>query len=94
MSEPNTAYSSPICAVCSKPTDLRQLVGTCQRCREKLEPLTAALLDIQCRAKEHPCFDADCFDRRDIDLLCEQGGDICDWTMIAILANDALKEKL
>lgn len=50
-----------------------------------------ALEDVLDRATEHPCFDRDCFDRRDVDGLCDQGGDICDWTMIAIIADDALK---
>ncbi len=56
-----------------------------------LEPLVSALNEIRKMAMEHPCFDADCFERRDIDGLCDQGGDICDWTMVAILADDALR---
>jgi hypothetical protein len=53
--------------------------------------LVSALEEIRKMAMEHPCFDADCFDRRDIDGLCNQGGDICDWTMVAIHADDALR---
>lgn len=29
---------------------------------------------------------------RDIQGLCDEGGEVCDWTMIAILADDALKD--
>ena len=53
--------------------------------------LVRALEEIRKMAMEHPCFDADCFERRDIDGLCDQGGDICDWTMVAIHADDALR---
>jgi hypothetical protein len=52
---------------------------------------TEALTEILKMAKEHPCFDEDCFTRRDIDQLAKQGGDVCDWTMIAIHAEDGLK---
>lgn len=50
-----------------------------------------ALEEIRKMAMDHPCFDADCFERRDIDGLCALGGDVCDWTMIAIHAEDGLK---
>jgi len=53
--------------------------------------LVSALEEIRKMAMDHPCFDADCFERRDIEGLCEQGGDICDWTMVAIHASDALR---
>jgi hypothetical protein len=56
-----------------------------------LERMVSALEEIRKMAMEHPCFDADCFERRDIDGLCEQGGDICDWTMVAIHADDGLR---
>ena len=56
-----------------------------------LERMVSALEEIRRIAMEHPCFDADCFERRDIDGLCEQGGDICDWTMVAIHADDGLR---
>lgn len=56
-----------------------------------LPDLIAALTEIRRRAMDHPCFAVDCFERRDIAGLCELGGDICDWTMVAIVADDALK---
>lgn len=52
--------------------------------------LVSALEEIRKTAMDHPCFDADCFDRRDINGLLKQGGDICDWTIVAIHADDAL----
>lgn len=52
-----------------------------------------ALESILKTAMEHPCFDREAFDNRDFDSLEQQGGDICDWTMIAITAADALEEK-
>ena len=55
--------------------------------------LVSALVEIRKMAMEHPCFDLDCFKRRDIDGLCDQGGDICDWTMVAIHADDALRNR-
>ena len=57
----------------------------------KASDLVRALEEIRRKAMDHPCFDSDCFERRDVDGLCEQGGDICDWTMVAILADDALR---
>lgn len=54
--------------------------------------LIAALIEIRRRAMESFCFDSDSFSSRNIDELCENGGDICDWTMIAIEADDALEE--
>lgn len=56
-----------------------------------LERMVRALEEVRKMAMEHPCFDADCFERRDIDGLCDQGGDICDWTMVAIHADDGLR---
>lgn len=53
--------------------------------------LVSALEEIRTRAMDHPCFDVDCFQRRDIDALIDQGGDIFDWTIVAILADDALR---
>lgn len=58
---------------------------------ESSQQLVGALEEIRRMAMEHPCFDADCFKRRDIEGLCDQGGDICDWTMIAIHADDGLR---
>lgn len=50
-----------------------------------------ALKSIRKTAMDHPAFMLDEFERRDIDVICKAGGDCCDWTMIAITADDALK---
>jgi hypothetical protein len=42
-------------------------------------------------AKNHPLFNEECFEKKDIKTLCEIGGDECDWTMIAIQADEACK---
>ena len=56
-----------------------------------LDSLVGALTEIRKMAMEHPAFYKEAFDSRDIDALCDEGGDVCDWTMIAILADDALR---
>ena len=43
---------------------------------------------------QHPAFDQDAYETRNIDALAEEGGDVCDWTMIAITAGDALGEEV
>ena len=53
--------------------------------------LLDALKRIRSMALEHPCLDLERFDQRDLDGLAEEGGDVCDWTMLAIISNDALK---
>ena len=62
------------------------LRGECERMR-------SALSDILKMSQQHACFDGVAFDKRDIQSLCDQAGDICDWTMIAILAADGLNEE-
>lgn len=57
-----------------------------------METLEEALREIRRIATEHFRFDQDCFERRDMNALAEQGGDVCDWTTIAILADNALNE--
>ena len=57
--------------------------------RKKVKELIESIRD---RAMEHPAFDGDCFDDRDYDTLVAEGGEICDWTLTAIEADDALKE--
>jgi len=52
-----------------------------------------ALETIRDMAMDHPCFDGEAFEKRDMDALTEVGGDVCDWTVIAIIADDALKGK-
>lgn len=53
--------------------------------------IVEALTEIRKMAMEHPAFYEDAFKERNIDALVEEGGDVCDWTMIAILADDALR---
>lgn len=53
--------------------------------------LEEALIRIRDTAKGHPAFDEDCFERRDYQSLAIKGGDICDWTEIAIIADIALE---
>lgn len=50
-----------------------------------------ALKRIRSMAMDHPCFDEEKFEKRDLEGLAEEGGDICDWTMLGIIADDALK---
>jgi len=57
----------------------------------KLKDLMEALQIILNRAKNHPAFDEQIFDDRDMDALIKFGGDVCDWTLTAIEADDALK---
>lgn len=57
-----------------------------------METLEEALREIRRIATEHFRFDRDCFERRDMNALAKKGGDVCDWTTIAILADDALNE--
>lgn len=55
------------------------------------QKLVESLVEIRRRAMDHPLFDETAFAARDLDELAKTGGDICDWTTIAILADDALK---
>lgn len=55
------------------------------------QKLIEALADIRQRAMDHPAFDKWSFEDRDVRALVKMGGDICDWTTVAILADDALK---
>ena len=59
---------------------------------DKLEACMEALQRIFDMAANHPAFDEDIFDSRDWDGLVDIGGDICDWTTIAIIAADAMKD--
>ncbi len=58
---------------------------------KKHSELIVALTEIRKMAMEHPAFYEAAFKERDIDALCEEGGDMCDWTMVAILSDDALR---
>jgi hypothetical protein len=51
-----------------------------------------ALLTILKMAKEHPLFDPDLFEKRDYTGLSDIGGDVADWTYIAMMADDALHQ--
>lgn len=59
---------------------------------EKITNLRVALNDILERATDHPAFDIDCYKARNICDLVKIGGDTTDWTMVAIIAADALEE--
>lgn len=58
--------------------------------REKI--LLNALVEIRQSLSDRMMFDEDAFERRDIDGLCKTGGDVCDNTMLAILADDAIRK--
>ena len=58
-----------------------------------LDSLVGALTEIRKMAMEHPAFYEQAYKDQDIDALVEEGGDVCDWTMIAIIADDALRPK-
>lgn len=61
---------------------------------DEIKRLREALVEIRQMAKNHSCFDGEFFERRDIDGLCAEGGDIADWTFLAIVADDALDPQL
>ena len=58
-----------------------------------MKKTTEAMRAVRRMAMLHPCFDARLFEKRDIDELARIGGDICDWTMVAIIADDALRNE-
>lgn len=60
--------------------------------QEKITNLRVALNDILERATDHPAFDIDAYKARDVSGLVKIGGDTTDWTMVAIIAADALEE--
>ena len=53
--------------------------------------LIKALKSIRESAMDHPCFSKYYFRQRDIDGLSDIGGDVCEWTLIAIEADNALQ---
>uniref|UniRef100_A0A6M3L882 Uncharacterized protein n=1 Tax=viral metagenome TaxID=1070528 RepID=A0A6M3L882_9ZZZZ len=57
---------------------------------DKLKEALGTILNM---AMDHPCFYREAFEKRAIGTLVEIGGDICDWTSIAITAADALGDK-
>jgi len=54
--------------------------------------LIELIQSISDRAHEHPCCDHDLLAARDIDGICERGGDVTDWTLTAMEADGALKQ--
>ena len=62
------------------------------RLKKLVEAQRESLELVRNKAQEHPAFYNDAFNNRDIEELVREGGDICDWTMIAIYADDTLKE--
>lgn len=58
---------------------------------EQLKKLSAALNHICETAMDHPAFDGEFFEMRDQVGMAEVGGEVADWTGIAIIADDALK---
>ena len=63
-----------------------------QMMEKNVKILIDALSEILERAQDHPCFMHHSFETRDIDAICDEGGDCCDWTMVGIICEDALKE--
>jgi len=59
---------------------------------EKIKSIISALERIRGFAMNHLDFDEVSFLDRDIDGLAIEGGGIRDWTMIAIMADEALQE--
>jgi hypothetical protein len=57
---------------------------------KRLNLAAEAFHDILERCQEHPMFNIDLFEARNIDRLCEIGGEECDWTVLAITAANAL----
>lgn len=57
---------------------------------ETIRELREALDGICEQAQDHPAFLPACFDDRDFDTIEQVGGDSADWTLIAIMADDAL----
>jgi hypothetical protein len=73
----------------SRPDGVQTTEGSVER-GERRKAMETALTEIRERAMDHPAFDKVSFDNRDIATIVSEGGDVCDWTMIAILASDAL----
>lgn len=58
---------------------------------ETNKKMADALREIRRMAQDHPAYWHEAFMDRNINALAKEGGDICDWTMVAITADDALK---
>lgn len=55
------------------------------------DTLIQALKTIRDKAMDHPRFDREAFYGRDLETIAQIGGDTCDWTEIAIIADEALE---
>lgn len=55
------------------------------------DPLREALKTIRDKAMDHSKFDREAFYAKDLEALAKIGGDTCDWTEIAIIADEALE---
>lgn len=56
-----------------------------------MDEILRLIEEILNRAKNHPLFNEECFEKRDIKTLCEIAGDECEWTLVAIQADMACK---
>lgn len=61
--------------------------------KDRIDELESALKQIHEVLLEHPNCDQDLYDQTDLAQLAEIGGDVCDWTVMAIIARDALARK-
>jgi hypothetical protein len=55
------------------------------------DPIYELLYDIRKTAMDHPAFDITLYKSEDIAGLADAGGDVADWTVIAIQANKAME---
>jgi len=55
--------------------------------------LKMVLEGIKQRAMDHAAFDEEAYRRRNIEQLIKKGGDVFDWTMIAIVAHEGIGDK-
>ena len=61
--------------------------------QNEITRLKRVLEGIKGRAMDHAAFDEDAYLRHDVEGLCKKGGDVCDWTMLAIVAHDGIRDK-
>lgn len=63
---------------------------TCREIEREINRLRGALERIEIISVNHQMTDPELLEKRDIDALAEIGGDTCDWTMVAIHAQEGL----
>jgi hypothetical protein len=56
----------------------------------EIDPIYELLYDIHQVAIKHPAFDITLYESEDTERLADAGGDVADWTVIAIWANKAM----